>query len=49
MVKTEQITISVSEELKKKVEVYCEKEMIPVAQYIRNLITKDIEEKQEEL
>lgn len=45
MVKTEQITIRVSEELKKKIEVYCEREMIPVAQYIRNLITKSLEDK----
>ena len=45
MVKTEQITIRVSEELKKKIEIYCEREMIPVAQYIRNLITKSLEDK----
>ena len=45
MVKTEQITIRVSEELKKEIETHCENEMVPVAQYIRNLIIKDLQNK----
>lgn len=45
MVKTEQITIRVSEELKKKIETHCQVEMVPVAQYIRNLIIKDLQNK----
>lgn len=45
MDKTEKINFRVSEELKKKIEAHCEKEMIPVSQYIRNLIIKNLEEK----
>ena len=42
MVKTEQITIRVSEELKRQIEEHCEKDNVPMAQYIRNLIIDDL-------
>lgn len=45
MDKVAKLNFRVSEELKKKVEEYCQKEHIPVSQYIRNLIIKDLENK----
>ena len=47
MDKTEKMNFRVSEELKNKIEAHCAKELIPVSQYIRNLIIKDLEVKQE--
>ena len=45
MNKTEKVSIRITEELKKQLEAHCGKEMIPVAQYIRNLIIRDLEKK----
>ncbi len=45
MDKTEKITFRVNEELKKRIEEYCAKEGIPVAQYIRKVVSKDLENK----
>ncbi len=45
MDKTEKMNFRVSEELKKKIEEHCAKERIPISQYVRNLIIKDLEEK----
>ena len=45
MDKTERISFRVSEELKKKIEAHCARENIPVAQYVRNLVIKALEEK----
>lgn len=43
MVKTEQITIRISKELKEKIIKQAESEYVPAAQWIRNLIIKELE------